>query len=122
MFVEARERPLRPAISFVVIGWRMPRQLGNTIHSLSPEHQKNVRAEDYEVVVIENHSTDILGAEAATALATHVSYVLREESHPGPVFALTEGLTRARAPYVGVLLDGAHLVTPRLVEFAKVAL
>jgi hypothetical protein len=121
LFVEARERPERPRISFVVVGWRMAVQASNTLHSLSLAHQKNVGPDDYEVIFVENRSDELVSAEAALAHGAS-AYLLRDDTSESPVFALCDGVARARAPYIGVLLDAAHLVTPRVVEFALVAL
>src|SRR5689334_5918442 len=54
-----------PLLSLLVIVHRMPEQAGRTLRSLSPSYQRNAAASDYEVIVVENASDRLLGAEVA---------------------------------------------------------
>ncbi|HEX7672451.1 MAG TPA: hypothetical protein VF395_22810, partial [Polyangiaceae bacterium] len=77
--------------------------------------------DDYEVVVVENRSEDLLGQERACATGKNVRYFLREETTKTPVFALNFAFEESRAPLVCLVIDGARMVTPRLVEHALLA-
>lgn len=110
-----------PALSIVVIVHRMSRQAENTLYSLSAAHQKNVRQSDYEIVVVENESDDVLGESRAVALGENIRYFLRREPGVTPVPALNFGFEQARSSYVGFIIDGARMSTPRLVEHALMA-
>ena len=50
-------RKARPKASIVVISYNMARELPRTIRSLSPALQRGVSAEDYEIIVVDNGST-----------------------------------------------------------------
>lgn len=111
-----------PKLSIVAIFHRMSRQAENTLYSLSAVHQRNVAESDYEVIAVENESDDLLGERRATALGANVRYFLRQEPGVSPVPAMNFGFEQARADYVGFIIDGARMTTPRLVEHALLAL
>lgn len=104
-------------LSVVVMLDGISRQAENTLHTLSPAYQKNVAPSDYDVVVVERPSRDVLGAEAVRALLPAARYLLAAEGESlGATLSL--GIHASRAPLVGLLFDGATMVTPRLVEHA----
>ena len=47
----------RPRLSVVVVAYNMTRELKRTLYSLSPKFQRDVKAQDYEVIVVDNGST-----------------------------------------------------------------
>jgi glycosyltransferase involved in cell wall biosynthesis len=110
-----------PKLSIIVIIHRMSRQGENTLYSLSAAHQQNVDENDYEIVAVENASDDELGEARAIALGKNIRYFLRQEAGVSPVPALNFGFEQSRAPYVGFIIDGARMATPRLVEHALLA-
>lgn len=111
----------RPELSLVVVVHRMSRQAANTLHSLSTAYQRSVSSDDYEVIVVENRSGDLLGEAAALSAGPNFRYVLRDEPGVSPAPALNHGARVARAERLGLLVDGARLVTPRVVEYALLA-
>lgn len=110
-----------PRLSIIVVVYRMSRQALNTLYSLSVRHQRNVNERDYEILVLENLSDDNLDQEAVLALGNNIRHFRREESSPSPVNAINEGFREARAPFIGLIIDGARMVTPRVVEYALAA-
>jgi hypothetical protein len=108
--------PSTPRVSIIVILHRIPRQADNTLYSLSMRHQRHVTADDYEIIVVENGSNAEYGEERARAHGENVHYFRRSEAGVSPVPALNFGFEQARAPLVGLMIDGAHMVTPRVVE------
>ena len=55
-----RGKSRRPRISLVLVVYKMPLQARNTIRSLLPEYQRGCDAADYEVIVVENRSSELL--------------------------------------------------------------
>ncbi len=110
-----------PQLSILVIGYQMAEQLANTIKSLSHDYQIGVHATDYEVVVIENRSEDMLSQKLVESLPTNIRYYQRDNDSSSPVAALAEGLELCRGHQLGVIIDGAQLVTPGVIRFAKMA-
>jgi hypothetical protein len=107
----------QPALSLVVALHESSRQGQNALYSISTAYQRNV-TEPYEIVVAEALSDDVLGEERARAFGDNVRYV---DVPLGPAWrarSIAAGLELARASAVGVFHDGAHIVTPRVVELA----
>src|SRR5207247_98891 len=107
-----------PKISVVVVLFNIPRQAENTVYSLTTQHQRNVRDEDYEIIVVENASSAMLGEERALGLGKNVRYFRRDAPEVSPAPAVNFGVSRARARTVGLMIDGARMATPRLIEHA----
>jgi glycosyltransferase involved in cell wall biosynthesis len=100
----------------------MARQAENSIYSLTPRHQWNVREADYEIVVVENNSSDNLGEERACALGRNIRYFARDERGVSPVPALNFGVSQTRGDVIGLMIDGARMVTPRVIENVLMAI
>lgn len=105
-----------PRLSIIVVAFRMPEQLARTLFTLSTAYQRNVSASDYEVIVVENRSDRNLPQETIEQLDDNVTYVLRDEPGKTPVHALNEGIGISRGETLGIMIDGAHMLTPRIVE------
>jgi hypothetical protein len=111
-------------LSVLLIVHKMSRQAENTIFSLSTSFQWNAPEEDFEIVVVENGSSDTLGEERALAAAhpaRNVRYFLRDEPGVSPVPALNFAFEKSRGKTIGLIIDGARLVTPRVIEYALAA-
>lgn len=110
-----------PRLSVIVIVHNMRRQAMNTLFSLSTAYQKNVATEDYEVVVVENRSDNPLNADEVAALGPSFRYFLREETGTSPVPAVNFAFAHCRGEQIGLIIDGARIVTPRVLEYALLA-
>lgn len=108
----------KPRLSIVLIVYKMPDQAEKTLLSLSPGYQRGVKAGDYEVIVVENHSDRLLGAERATRHAPNVRYFPRQETQRTPVHAINFGAAQARGSHVVIMIDGARMVSPGVVRQA----
>lgn len=102
-------------LSIVVIVHDMPRQALTTIRSLSPAHQLGARTSDYEIVVVENRSANVLDPDRVRAAAPNARYLLRDEPGRSPAAAVNAGVRVARGRAVAVMVDGARMVTPGVV-------
>ena len=106
----------RPLLSIIVIAYDMPRQALNTLVSLSPGYQQEVDPEDYEVIVVENSSRRNMDAEAIAALPGNFRYFLRDEPGVSPAAAINFAFAQVRGQFVGLMIDGARMVTPGVVQ------
>ena len=111
----------RPLLSIIVIVYDMPRQALNTLISLSPDYQQGVQAADYEVIVVENRSRRNMDVEAITALPGNFRYFLRDEPGVSPAAAINFAFTQAQGAFVGLMIDGARMVSPGVVQYALMA-
>ena len=109
-----RLRP--PKLSIVVVVYRMALQARNTIRSLLPDYQQGANPGDYEVLIVENRSAELLDPGFIAGLPGNFRYLLRDETAPTPVHAVNEGVRRARGGNVCVMIDGARLLTPGIVR------
>lgn len=50
-------------VSVIVVAYNIPREINRTLHSLSPAYQRDIAAEDYEVLVVDNGSVPPLDRE-----------------------------------------------------------
>ena len=106
-------------LSVVVVVYNMRRAAARTLFSLSPRYQQAIRSEDYELIVVENGSTRPLDPEKVREFGENVRYFFLENAGPSPASAVNFGLREARGELVGVLIDGARLTTPNLLQLAE---
>lgn len=109
---------MKPHISVIVIVYKMARQAMNTLYSLSMDYQRNINADDYEVIVVENQSSAVMDETAIRQLNGNFRYFLRQESSQSPVGAINFGFEQATGTSICLMIDGARMVTPRILEFA----
>jgi glycosyltransferase involved in cell wall biosynthesis len=107
-----------PAVSVVVVVYNMARAAPRTLHSLSAGYQRHMAADDYEVIVVDNGSTPPLDPEVFAGLAGRFRLIRLDPPPPSLARAINLGLAEARGEVVGVMVDGARIVTPGLLHFA----
>lgn len=105
-------------LSVVVIVYNMRRAAPRTLLSLSPRYQRGISPDDYEVIVVENGSPKPLDREAVLALGPNFKYDFVENAAKSPANAVNRGLRAARGELIGVLIDGARIVTANLLQLA----
>ncbi|MDO8862507.1 glycosyltransferase [Haliea sp. E1-2-M8] len=107
--------PGQPQLSLVLIVYDMPEQAANTIRSLLPGYQRDVSGSEYELIVVENASSNTLSAGFLQDLPANVHYHLRQNPEPSPAQAINFGASQAQGGAVCVMIDGARMVTPGVV-------
>lgn len=100
----------------VLIIFRMPEQARNTLLSLSAGFQHNVKASDYEVIVVENASDRVLGEKNVLSYGKNFRYYFRENNCTSPAEAINFAVAQARAEVVGIMIDGARMLTPGVIQ------
>ncbi|MEI2642884.1 MAG: hypothetical protein V9G10_11275 [Candidatus Nanopelagicales bacterium] len=108
-------------LSIVVVVHRMSRQAENTLRSFAAPYQLHMDPADFEIIVVENESEDLLGEERACAIAPNIRFFLRANEGRSPVPALVFGIGEARSDHLGLVIDGARMVTPRVLHYASAA-
>jgi glycosyltransferase involved in cell wall biosynthesis len=115
--------PMNPKLSVVVCAYNMARELPRTIRSLSPVMQNKVQASDYEIIVVDNGSTEPFDEAACRQWGADLR-VLRidvQSASPSPARALNAGIAQARGAVIGAMIDGARIASPGLIRFALMA-
>jgi glycosyltransferase involved in cell wall biosynthesis len=107
---------MNPKLSVVVVVHDMRREAPRTLFSLSPGYQRDVTAEQYEVIVIDNGSTSPLGAGEVERMAPNFRYHRHETSSSSPVKAVNLGVELARGDGVAICVDGARILSPGVIH------
>jgi glycosyltransferase involved in cell wall biosynthesis len=115
--LETLER--KPNVSVVVVVYNMPREAPRTLYSLSAGYQRYIDPDDYEVIVVDNGSNPPLDPQVIGGLEGHFRLIRIYPASPSPGQAVNRGLAEARGDVIGVMVDGARIVTPGLVHFAQ---
>ena len=115
-------RRVRPKLSVIIVVYDMAREAARTLHSLSAEYQRNAAAEDYEVIVVDNGSPVPFAEENVQKHGGSFRYLYLDDPPPSPAFAVNLGVRQSSGENVGIMVDGARIVTPGLIENALTAL
>jgi hypothetical protein len=113
-----RRRP-RPDVSVVVVVYNIPREAERTLYSLCAAYQRDIPADAYEIIVVDNGSRPALDPALIERLPGHFRLARLDHAPPSPARAINQGLRMARGEVVGVMVDGARLATPGLLHFAR---
>lgn len=104
-----------PRLSIVVVAYNMQRELPRTLYTLSAHYQNSVKADDYEVIVVDNGSCTVM--EHAELTSYGANFRLVEVSMPShsPVPAVNLGLEEASGDNVAIMIDGARMLSPGVI-------
>lgn len=108
-------------LSIVIVLFDMPSQALNTLYSLGCDYQRNVQAEDFEVIVVENRSANTLPESQVRELPPNFRYFLRDEAGISPAAAVNFGLQQCSGEMLGLFIDGARMITPGVLELVMAA-
>lgn len=106
-----------PKLSIVVNFHNMRREAARTLHTLSTSYQRGVDASDYEVIAVDNGSTDPLDASDIARHGEQFRYVRIETGTPSPCPAINQAVQSARGEFVMVCIDGARMLSPGVLRF-----
>lgn len=109
------------AVSVVVVVYNMSREAPRTLYSLSTKYQRRIGADEYEVIVVDNGSDPAFDPCIFDSLDGNFRLIRMDPAPPSPARAINRGLREARGELIGVMIDGARIVTPGLLHFARSA-
>lgn len=110
------KRPRSPKISFVVIAYNMQREVLRTVESLSRRYQQGSESIDYEVVVVDNGSSEPLDLSPVGDIGVPVHLIRRDYAKVSPADAINIGVSESTGDYVAILIDGARMLSPGVVK------
>jgi len=109
----------KPDTSIIVVVYNIPREAPRTLLSLSASYQRHIHPNDYEVIVVDNGSSPCVDSRVFDNLAGNFRLIRIDPAPPSPAYAVNRGITEAKGEIIGVMVDGARMVTPGLVHFAR---
>jgi glycosyltransferase involved in cell wall biosynthesis len=110
-----------PAVSVVVVTYDMARELPRTLQSLAVPYQRDIGADDYEVIVVDNGSPEPVDQSLCDRFPGHIRHARIDPAPPAPARAANLGLHMASADFIGLVLDGARMASPKLLARALLA-
>src|ERR1035438_414278 len=108
-----------PELSIVVVCYNMRREIPRTLRSLSVPYQRNMARADYETILVDNGSDQPWNEADFADLDLDLRIVNLRNAAGSPAPAVNRGLSEARGKLVGVLIDGARMVTPGLLDACR---
>jgi glycosyltransferase involved in cell wall biosynthesis len=108
-----------PTISVVVVVYDMARELPRTLRSLSPTHQRDMKADEYEVIVVDNGSPQPVDPDLVAGFDGRLRVERIDPAPPSPARAANHGLRLAAGDLAGLVVDGARLASPGLLAEAR---
>src|SRR4051812_40393458 len=96
----------------------MAAQIENTLRSLLPPYQQDVTLADYEIVLVDNGSAVML-PEEISAMSPNLRYIYLSpgETKKSPGSAMNRAAAAGRGSLLCLMIDGARMVTPRVISW-----
>jgi cephalosporin hydroxylase len=113
------------ALSVIVVFHNMRREAQRTLQSLSRSYQADIEGLEYEVIVVDNGSNpdQRLTEEMVHSYGAEFRLLdTGESAAPSPTVALNAGIAVARGDALALMIDGAHVLTPRVLHYGMAAL
>jgi Glycosyl transferase family 2 len=102
----------RPDLSVVVVSYDMQRELPRTLRSLSSSYQRGMGGIDYEILVVDNGSPVPVDPQALARIDRRIRLHRIENAPSSPALAANVGVSLTSGRSIGLILDGARMVTP----------
>lgn len=109
----------KPAVSVIVVVYNIEREAPRTLFSLSAQYQRDIDSADYEIIVVDNGSHVPLTESEIRKYGANFRLIRIDNAPPSPAHAINVGLAAARGDVIGVMIDGARIATPGLLNFAR---
>ena len=109
----------KPDLSVVVVVYNMEREAPRTLYTLSAAFQRHIESDSYEVIVVDNGSNPPFDPKVIDCLSGNFRLIRIDHASPSPAQAVNLGIAEARGEVIGVMVDGARMVTPGLLHFAR---
>ncbi len=105
-------------LSVIVIAYNMQRELPRTLQALARSYQTAAADLDYEIIVVDNGSPQPLQLGESAAVELPLRLLRIDDARVSPAQALNHAVAAATGELVCLMVDGAHLLTPGVFEWA----
>ncbi len=107
---------IKPKLSIILVAYKMSREIPRTLKTLSSNYQKNIKQQDYEIILVENNSDDLLDSESLKKQYPNLRYFLNTKNPFSPAYALNYGLKKSKGKHIAFCIDGARMFSPRIID------
>ena len=107
-------------LSVIVIFYNMRREAEHTLYSLTRDYQRGIDQLDYEVIAIDNGSSQPLDPETVTKFGNNFHYQYVSSEFPSPCRAINEAVRNANGQLVMCCIDGARILSPGILRSSLV--
>lgn len=108
-------------LSIIINFYNMSREAARTLASLNRDYQQDIADLDYEVLCIDNGSQPPLDPDWIAGFGPQFRLLRPANPQASPCMALNDAARQARGRYLGVMIDGAHVLTPGVFREALAA-
>lgn len=105
-------------LSLVVCAYDMQRELPRTIQTLAPDYQKGIEGLEYEVVIVDNGSSQPVAEHELQKIAPNLRVIRVSNPSVSPVRALNRAMLSAPGTVLGLFIDGARMASPGMLRAA----
>lgn len=96
----------------------MARELPRTLKTLSSDIQKDIDADEYEIIVVDNGSSIPFDEKACKQACHNTRFIYHKVKSVSPVNAINVGVSSALGDQIGIMVDGARMASPRILRSA----
>lgn len=104
-------------LSVILIVFNMQRAAPRSIQSLMTPYQQGISEQEYEVIVVENGSTQRLDENNVSSLGNNVRYFYLENAPGSPACAINFAVDQSKGEVLCIMVDGAHMLTPGVLAY-----
>lgn len=103
-------------LSVVVNFFNNRREARNTLHSLTAGYQRGAKGLAYEVIAVDNGSSEPLSEAEVRAYGPQFRYRYVDHASVSPAAAINAACRDAAGEQLLVVIDGAHILSPRILQ------
>lgn len=108
-------------LSVILIFFNMRREAKRTLYALSQTFQKNIEGVSYEVIAIDNGSSEPIDENLVKSFGTNFRYIYFNADTPSPCAALNYGAQIAKGKWITLFIDGARIPSPGILHYSMLA-
>lgn len=108
-------------LSIVVVVFNMRREAPRTLETLRFDYQ-GIDPSLYEVIVVDNGPSCPLGSDLVASIDPQYRYFPYPADSPSPAAAINAAVREAKGQSIGLLIDGARMLSPGILRYSLLAL
>ena len=117
----SRRRASPATLAIVVNFFNNRREALNSLYSLTRAYQVDSQDLDYQVIALDNGSTEPLSDADVRSFGPQFHYRYVPTRSVSPVEAINEACRGAAADWLMIIIDGAHILTAGVLALTQVA-